>query len=237
MGRLSEAVFGRKKLPERSLIYAGSYVPQRKEWVKSLFDGWQRIRGYWVRYSFASRDGREYLLIFNVYGAAMIIEIVQLLRDGDAKRAFFVGSLGGKDLPVGTIVLPTRIVDKTGSVSADSPNKQIVEPRKDSLDRLKKVLEDLSQAHVEGAIVSVPCVLHNIGHIMKLVEKETSILGVEMETSSFLHYSQKEGLESYALLYVSDNKKFDIISGARNVQEARRRSLVTITKVAMETLK
>lgn len=38
---------------------------------------------------------------------------------------FFVGSLGGKDLPVETLVLPTKIVDKTGFVSADDPSKQI----------------------------------------------------------------------------------------------------------------
>jgi len=68
---LSEAIFGRKKLPERCLIYAGAYVAERKECVKSLFDRWQRIRGYWVRYSFASKNGREYLLVFNVYGAAV----------------------------------------------------------------------------------------------------------------------------------------------------------------------
>ncbi len=236
LGRLSEAIFGRRRLPERCLIYAGAYVPRRKGWVRSLFDKWQRMRGYWIRCSFAFKDGREYLLIFNVYGAAVILETIQLLRDGGAKRVFFIGSLGGKDLPVGTLVLPTRIVDKTGFVSADNPNKQVVEPEEDSLKRLRRVLEDLGQAYVEGTIVSVPCVLHNIDHVKRFVEEEASVIGVEIETSTFLHYSQKEGLESYALLYISDNRKHDIISGAKSVQEARRKSLKTITKVAMKTL-
>lgn len=88
MGRLSEAIFGKKKLPERCLIYAGAYSPKRKEWVKSLFDKWQRVRGYWVRYSFASKESMEYLLIFNVYGAAMTLEIIQLLKDGQTKKVF-----------------------------------------------------------------------------------------------------------------------------------------------------
>ncbi|MBS7614948.1 hypothetical protein KEJ18_04375 [Candidatus Bathyarchaeota archaeon] len=237
MGRLSEAIFGRKKLPERCVIYAGSYIPRRKDWVKSLFDRWQRIRGHWVKYSFASSDGIEFLLIFNVYGAAMVLEIIQLLKDGEAKRVFFVGALGGKDLPVGTLVLPTRTIDKTGFVSLDDPNRQIVEPKKDSLERLRKTIKNLSQIHVEGTIVSVPCVLHNIDHIKKFVEENSSILGAELETSTFYHYSQKEHFESYALLYIGDNKKHDIISGAKNVQEARKRSLKTITKVAVKTLK
>lgn len=147
-------------MPERCLIYAGAYVPKRKEWVKSLFDRWQRIRGYWVRYSFASKNGREYLLVFNVYGAAVTLEVIRLLKDGGVKRVFFIGSLGGKELPVGTLVLPTKIVDKTGFVAADSQNKQIVEPKEDSLKKSRRVLEDLGQAYVEGTIVSVPCVLH-----------------------------------------------------------------------------
>lgn len=127
LGRLSEAIFGRKELPERCLIYAGAYVAKRKEWVKSLFDRWQRIRGYWVRYSFASKNSRDYLLVFNVYGAVMTLEVIRLLKDGGVKRVFFIGSLGGKELPVGTLVLPKKVVDKTGFVALDSPNKQVVE--------------------------------------------------------------------------------------------------------------
>lgn len=159
-----------------------------------------------------------------------------MLKDGGVKRVFFIGSLGGKELPVGTLVLPTKIVDKTGFVAADSQNKNIVEPEKGSLKKLRRILEDLDQAYVEGTIVSVPCVLHNIGHIKKFVEENAGIVGVELETSTFLHYSRKEGLESYSLLYISDNKKHDIISGAKSVQEARRKSLKTITKVAIKTL-
>jgi len=237
MGRLSEAIFGRRRLPERCMIYAGSYIPKRKDWVKSLFDRWQRIRGHWVKYSFASSDGVEYLLIFNVYGAAMILEIIKLLKDGGAKRVFFIGALGGKHLPVGTLVLPTKIIDKTGFVSLDDPNRQFVEPKKDSLERLRETIKGSSQTHVEGTVVSVPCVLHNIDHIKKFVEENSSILGAELETSTFYHYSHKEHFESYALLYISDNKKHDIISGAKNVQEARKKSLKTITKVAVEILK
>jgi len=237
MGKLSEAIFGKKKLPERCLIYAGSYVPKRKEWVKAHFEKWQRIRGYWVKYSFANISSREYLLIFNVYGAAMILEIIQLLKDGGAMKIFFIGALGGKDLPIGTLVLPTRIIDKTGFVSADDPNKRIVKPQEDSLKRMKEALNSLGQVYTEGEIVSVPCVLHNIDHIKKFVEQNANILGVEIETSTFYHYTEKENLESYALLYISDNKEHYIISRSKEVQEARRKALKTITHAATEILK
>jgi len=237
MGRLSEAVFERKRLPERCLIYAGSYIPQRKEWVRSFFDKWQRLRGYWVKYSFAHKDGEEYLLVFNIYGAAMVFELIQLLKDGGARKVFFIGSLGGKDLPVGTLVLPTKVVDKTGVVAVDNQNKHVVEPQQDYLKRLREALNNLGADYVEGEIVSVPCVLHNIEHIKNFVEQETKVLGVDIETSIFYHYSQKEDFESYALLYISDNKKYDIISDAKNVQEARKKALRKITYIATEVLK
>ena len=237
MGRLSEAVFGRRELPERCLIFAGAYLPARKEWVRSVFDKWERIRGQWVKYSFAYKKGKEYLLVFNVYGASMILEVLQLVKEGGAKKVFFVGSLGGKDLPVGTLVLPRRIVDKTGFISVDTPGKLVAEPEEYSIRRLKEALHNQREAYVEGEVASVPCVLHGIEPVNDFVEQEQRILGVECETSTLFHFSRKDSLETYALLYVSDNRKHDIISGGKSLWEARRRALIAITLIATEVLR
>jgi purine-nucleoside phosphorylase len=237
VGRFSEVVFGRRELPEGCLIYAGAYLPSRKDWVRNLFDGWKRMRGQWVKFTFARKNGVEYLVVFNVYGASMILEIVQLLKEGNVKRVFFIGSLGGKELPVGTLVLPTRVVDKTGFVAIDSSGKQIVQPDEYRLKRLRRALDDSGEVYVEGEIVSVPCVLHNIEHLRSFVEQEEGIIGVECETSTYYHYTQKEKLESYGLLYISDNKKHDIISGGKNLRNVRRKSLRKITCIATRIMK
>lgn len=237
MGRFSRLTFGREELPERCIIYAGAYVPQRKNWVRSVFDEWNRIKGTWVKYAFATRESKEYLLVYNVYGGAVTLELLQLLKDGNVKKVFFVGSLGGKDLPIGTIVVPTGVVDEAGIVSVDTPNMQIVKPEEKYLKKLREVLRRLRIDFFEGKIASVPCVLHSINHIKELVEKDSSIVGVEIETSTFYYYSQKEGFENYALLYVSDNKKYDIIDQAQHVKEVRKNALRTITRVATEILK
>jgi purine-nucleoside phosphorylase len=236
MGRLSEVVFGRKRLPERCLIYAGSYVPERKEWIRRSFDKRSRIKGNWVKYSFATRKGREYLLVFNVYGGATTLEILRLLKDGGVEKLFLAGSMGGKDLPIGTLIVPIKVIDKSGLVFVDDPAKQIVEPNQNSLKRLRAVLNQFGEKYVEGETASVPCVLHNIKHVKTFVEQRSSTLGVDLETSTFYYYSRKEGLQSYALLYISDNKDYDIISQAKNAQDARRKALKIITLVAIETL-
>ncbi len=229
-------VFGRRELPEGCLIIAGAYLPSRKEWIRRLFDEWERLRGQWVKYSYVHKKGKEYLLLFNVYGASMLLEVLQLIKEGGAKKVFFMGSLGGKDLPVGTLVLPSRIIDKTGLISVDTPQKLDTEPDESSVRRLKEVLANRRETFVEGEIASVPCVLHGIEHISDFVERQQRILGVECETSTLFHFSRKESLEAYALLYISDNKKHDIISSSESLLSARRRALTAITLVAVEVL-
>lgn len=237
MGRFSELLFGREELPERCIIYAGAYLPRRKNWVIDIFDKWNKIRGAWIKYAFATKEGKEYFLVYNVYGGALTLELLQLLKDGNVKKIFFIGSFGGKDLPIGTIVVPTRVIDKAGIVSIDSPQTRIVKPEVKSLEKLRNILRDHQIDYVEGKIASVPCVLHNINHIKELVEKESSIIGVEIETSTFYHFSKKENLENYALLYVSDNNRVDIVNQDQKVREVRKKSLQIITRIATEVLK
>jgi purine-nucleoside phosphorylase len=237
MGRFSKVVFGKEKLLSRCIIYAGAYIPSRKEWVRNVFDGWKRIKGNWVKCTFATKRGREYFLVFNVYGGAMTLELLHLLKDGGVKKVFLIGSLGGKDLPIRTIVVPTAVVDKAGLVGVDDSERQIVKPEEDSLMKLRDVLRNLRIDYVEGKTVSVPCVLHNINRIKEMIEQDSAVLGVDIETSTFYHFSKKIGFESYALLYISDNQRYDVISRAPIVQKARKNALRAITHVAIETLK
>jgi len=121
-------------------------------------------------------------------------------------------------------------------VAIDNPDKHAVQPDKHRLERLRSILNDSGEAYVEGEIVSVPCVLHNIKHLRSFVEQEEGIIGVECETSTYYHYTQKENLESYGLLYISDNKKHDIISGGKNLRDMRRKSLRKITRIAIRVM-
>jgi len=43
-----------------------------------------------VRFTFARKNGVEYFIVFNIYGASMVLEIIQLLKDGNAKKVFLV---------------------------------------------------------------------------------------------------------------------------------------------------
>lgn len=236
MGRLSRAIFKREILPSRCIVYAGSYLPQRKEWIRRCFCSWGRIKGTWIRYVYAIGREKEYLLTFNVYGASVIMELLYLLKDGNVKKIFFIGSVGGKYLPIGSIVLPVEVIERAGPILVEDESNRIIRPRRIYLIKLKRILEELGVDYVEGKILSVPCVLHDISHIHELFERDDSVLGVELELSTFYYYSNKLGFDNYALLYISDNKEHDIISKAKTVKDARRKALKFLTKIALRVI-
>ena len=121
MGRFSKVVFGRTKLPKVCVIYAGVHLSQRIDSVKQLFDKSSETKENFVKSAFAKKHGKEFLLCFGVYGAVATIELLQCLKDGGAKAVIFVGSIGAKTLPVGTIVLPVTVIDRAGIVFAGRP--------------------------------------------------------------------------------------------------------------------
>ncbi len=86
MGRFSRLVFGRNQLPQGCLVCGGAYAPWKKEVVRRAFSHWTRLSGHLVNYSFASANGRESLVLFNVYGASIMLETLQILRDGGTGR-------------------------------------------------------------------------------------------------------------------------------------------------------
>jgi len=236
MGDLSKAVFGRRRLPPRCILYGGAYVPSRKDVVRALFGKWSRLTGSWVKYAYAESQGKEYLVVFNVYGGPIALDVLQLLRDGGCKNVFFIGSMYAKDLPVGTLVIPVRIVDLTGLVAVDSDRTSVVELDSSLLSQLRKALDEQEIAYEEREIASVPAVLHGIDCVTEYVAKNKDVAGVEIEVSTFSHFSSKLGLRGYPLLHVSDNEKYGLISRARTVREARKRALRASTRVALEVL-
>jgi purine-nucleoside phosphorylase len=236
MGRFSLATFGKKTLPERCIIFAGAYVPSRKDTIRPLFDKWRLVRANWLPYAFAGKQRKNYLILFNIYGASMTLEALHLLKDGGASSVFFIGSMFAKHVPIGTPVIPIGVVDKAGIVLIDDPTRTTVVPANSSVKALKLAFRRLSVHFEEARVVSVPCVLHGVGSVTKFIENSEDIEGVEMEASTFLHFTQKLHMTSYAVLYVSDNKRVDVISPVKKVREARRKALRSITKVALDLL-
>lgn len=236
MGQFSRFEFGRSRLPSKAIVVALVYSPSRIAAVRKQFDHWERIGGQWIRYSFAKLEGKEYVVLFGVYGAAMMLEAVQLLRDGGVSSMYLVGAMGARKLPVGTIVLPVSIEDIAGVVRIDNPRAKLATPNGRMLSLTRRELEARSLPYVEGVAASVPAVLHGIERVSRHL-KSREFVGYEMEGSTFLHFARKHGVNACALFYVLDNEKHSIIAGAGDVRKARRRALRSVASVAAAVLR
>ncbi len=236
MGRFSQTVFGQTRLPSRAVICAGVYLPSRKDAFRRTFDHWERTRGSWIRYSFGRLGEKEYAVLFGIYGAAMMLETVQLVREGGVHSVFMVGSMYAKSLPVGEIVIPTTIEDRAGVVAVDDSSASLATPDNAMLAFTRDELETRKLLYTEGMVSSVPAVLHGIERIHRSIRDDHRIIGHEMEGSTFLHFTRKHGVRAGALFYVSDNERHSIISGAKGTRVARRKALRTAATVAVAVL-
>jgi len=236
MGKLSEITLGRRELPARCLILGGVYVPSRAEVIAKQFDTWSEPRGEWVKHAYAKKGGKEYLICFNVYGAATTLELLHLLSDGRARSAFFVGSMGSGRLEIGTLVLPDRVVDRAGIVQLDDPSRPYVEPDPKSISKIERVLKAHDVPFVRGTTCSVPAVLHNLKPVKRFLASHRGILGVELELSTFHYFGPKLGLKTMGLLYVWDNPKHGIVSGPQTVWKVRLDTLGLATEIALAVL-
>jgi purine-nucleoside phosphorylase len=170
-----------------------------------------------------------------VYGASVLLEALQILRDGGTKEVFFIGSLYARDLPIGTLVTPSKAIDQAGIVLLDDPRAVEIRAGASEVRRLRSALNEANLRYREMEVVSVPAVLHDIAHIREFLSERTEA-GVEMEVSTFYHFARKLELQAYALLYVSDNENYDVISEAEVVQRAKRRGMRQATRVAVKLL-
>ena len=230
----AKAVFGQSQLPSRCMISAGAYIPSRANIVRAEFDSSDRPRGSWIRFTNATKNGAPYLVCFNVYGAAVTLELLHLLKDGNVNAVFFIGSMWARNLDVGTLVLPDVVIDRGGIVLMDQPVPEPLQMDPSSISKVERVLKAKNIQFVQGQVVSVPAVLHDVKPVKQFLERQSDTLGVEMELSTFNYFGRKLGLTTYALLYVQDNPKHGIISGPRTVWEARRKALQMATSVALK---
>jgi purine-nucleoside phosphorylase len=236
LGRFAKTEFGRSTLPRSCIIFGGVYVPLRARVVGKHFDSWTRPRGNWIKYTYASKGKREYLVCFNVYGGTTTLELLHLLKDGNVRSAFFVGSMGSDSLKVGQMVVPDRVVDMAGIVAVDSPGDAVVKVERGSLAEIEQSLGRLGIPFIRGKTASVPAVLHAIESIKRYLSDNKDVLGVELELSTFHHFGQKLGLKTYGLLYVWDNPRHDIISGPKSIWRARMKALDSATAVVLAVL-
>lgn len=201
MGKWARHEYGRDKLPRRCYLFAGttpedvkqSIIKQYDEVIFHKHDVYER---YIVK-----ADTKENLLIFQAYGAAVVADLLAILKDGEVEEIIFIGTAFGlsKNLKTGDIILPNKIQCLDGITNLIDSVEYVV-PNEIFRSELITNLVEANVEFKEGLTVSVPTTFWRLAG-----EKfDSNIIALEMELSAFIHFTSKLEVKSAGVLIISD---------------------------------
>lgn len=189
-------------LPAHCIVYAGTTRDELKNDILSIYANVLVLQSHIFEGFIVEKDDEQYLLLFQIYGAAMMADVVHILADGNVREILFVGAVHSFDntLDIGSIIVPDQIQALDGLVNGIE-NVEIAYPDTDSFLKVKYFLERNFIQFRVGKTVSIP------GVFVKPQKESyhTDAIALEMESSSLFHYAKKNNIKAAAIHVVSDN--------------------------------
>jgi purine-nucleoside phosphorylase len=204
MGSWSECEFGIKTLPPRTYLFAGTSSQEKIDAVIGAFDKVLLHRhDVYERYLVSSATG-EASVMFQLYGAPIMCDLVTVLKDGNVNEAVFFGYAYGipEDIQVGDCVLPTRVQTLDG-VTAKLGAGAYTAPSKEMTEMISGVLQRNHIPFRSGKSVSVPATLWH-GDESRI---DSDAIALELEYAAFCHCAHVAGIKAGGLFIISDTRQ------------------------------
>lgn len=202
LGNWSRKYMNSDTLPSHCIVYAGTTRDELKNNILSSYVNVKILQSHIFEGFVAEKNGEQYLLLFQIYGAAMMADVVHILADGNVLEILFVGAVHSFDnsLDIGSVIVPDQIQALDGLVNGIE-KIEITYPDADSLLKVKYFLERNLIPFRVGKTVSIP------GVFVKPEKKfyHTDVIALEMESSSLFYYAKKNNIKAAAIHVVSDN--------------------------------
>lgn len=204
MGKWAESEFGVKSLPPLAYLFAGSSTRPKIDAVVNSFgkvifhqqDVYERFLVY------GEKGGAT--IMFQLYGAPIMCDLVTILKDGNVKEAVFFGSAFGisNNMKVGDIIVPTEVQTLDG-VSAKLGAGPYTAPNPDMVEKISAALERSDILFRRGKSVSVPATFWHGDE----TQIDLDAIALELEFAAFCHCAQSVGIKAGGLLIISDTKE------------------------------
>lgn len=203
MGSWTEKYFGRDILPKYAIIIPGTTGNEQKHNYLSLFDKVISYESNLFEWYILEKAGIQYLLMLQVYGAPMVIDLIHILKEGQIKKIIFIGAAYGfgSEVNIGDIILPNQVQALEGILTT---YEKILysHPNGDLLQLLAHVFDKENLKYKKGKTVSTPSVFTKVDRSLF----DSDVLALEMEASAFLYFSTKESIEGASILVISDTE-------------------------------
>jgi len=209
MGSWSECEFGVETLPSRAYLFAGISGREKIDAVVGSFDEILLHRhDVYERYLVSGAKG-ETSVMFQLYGAPIMCDLMTVLKDGNVKEAVFFGYAYGiaEDMQVGDCVLPTQVqaldgvTSRLGAEAYTAPSKEMTEMISGALQR-----NDVSFR--SGKSVSVPATFWH-GDESRI---DSDAIALELEYATFCHCAHAVGIKAGGIFVISDTKQRGLLN-------------------------
>lgn len=238
MGRWAKRLFGRGSFEEVGIVLAGTNPLEFEKNILSLFDKVISSKDSVYHAHLVKKNNKFYPIVFNIYGAPAMVDVLTEMHDGGSRTVIFVGyAYGGfRNLDVGSVVIPDKAYHFDGIYSVLDPSRTYSVPDKDLSNIIKRILDEYSLRYFTGPNISVPAVTFQRPHDNEDY-KRINPLTVEMEVASFYSRSKDLGMRATALLIISDNRKEGLGETKQIKRETAKNKVLQIIISNLEKLK
>lgn len=230
MGAWAKAQFGAEQLSSVGIVIASTNTPEFERNILGLFDAVLFSKDTVYHTHRVRLSGKEYAVVFNVYGAPAMVDVLTEMFDGDVRTVIFVGyAYGGfKDLGVGSIVVPNKCYHYHGMYHRIDEKRHEDIPDRQARDMLAMVLRQSGIAFHVGSNISVPAVTLQPPHAN---EAYTLIdpLTLELELAACIGRANDIGVRAAGVLIISDNKHSSIGAEEKKYAKQNSKSIVLHT--------
>lgn len=211
MGKWAKGVFGQENIGEIGIVVAGTTPIKFEKSILKMFDKVISSKDLVYHAHLVKKNNKLYPIVFNIYGAPAMVDILTEMHDGGCRTVIFVGfAYGGfRSLDVGSIVIPEKSYHFDGIYHPIEPDRDVDSPDKELKNKLEKLFKKKKIDFVNGVNISVPAVTFQLPHANEEYYKIKPST-VEMELASCLSRSIDIGMRAIGILVISDNRKSSI---------------------------
>jgi hypothetical protein len=212
MSRWAKSEFGVETLPKRAYLFAGGSTREKIEAVIGCFDKvLSHAHDVYERFLVTSDKG-DAAVMFQLYGAPIMCDLVSVLKDGNVDEAVFIGGAFGmaEGMRVGDCVVPTQVQTLDGVTTRLGAGRYTA-PNTEMTKMISTALERTQIPFRSGKSVSVPATFWHGDER----EIDADTLALEMEFAAFCHCAQVVGIKAGGLLVISDTKDQGLLDKRR----------------------
>lgn len=208
MGDWAKSDFSVSKLPETVILVAGTNPLPIQKKILSLFDEVLVHRDIVCQAYIVRKGNKKYVLIFHVYGSALAVDELHVLKDGNCKELFFIGYAWCRkeNAKVGDYILPSKTYVMDGFTNILFKKAKFAYQNVKLKKQLKQALLQIKKPIHVGTTISIPSVFRRPAEY-KSIRKKINAIAHEQELASVLYFSKLLGIKAAGALIVSDTKE------------------------------